>query len=89
MKTKFSLITDVPTDFNGIPVFNNQKSWAFAYKKNRLAKDIPLLWEMAENGLNNPDHIDPDLFNNCLKIKGIGATYLTIGLFWINPEKFH
>lgn len=88
MKNKFSLITDVPTDFNGIPVFNNQKSWTFAYKQNRLAKDIPLLWEMAENALLNPENIDGDLFNNCLKIKGVGATYLTIGLFWINPEKF-
>jgi hypothetical protein len=88
MKTKFGLISDVPSDFSGIPVFNNQKSWLFAFKKNRQAKDIPLLWEMAENVLHNPDHIGPDLFNNCLEIKGVGATYLTMGLFWINPEKF-
>ena len=88
VKTKFNVSCDSPTDFSGIPVYNNQKSWLFAFKKDRRPEDIPLLWELAENAINNPDNIAPELFNSCLNILGVGATYLTVGLFWLNPEKF-
>ena len=88
MKVKFKLTTNIPTDLNGIPIFNNQKSRLFPYKKDRQPTDISLLWKIAENVINSPDNIDPDLFNSCLKIKGVGVTYLTVGLYWLNPEKF-
>lgn len=88
LKIKFNVSSDCPTDFSGIPVLNNQKSWLFGFKKDRQPEDIPLLWEIAENAITNPDNIAPDLFNSCLNIKGVGATYLTVGLFWLNPEKF-
>jgi len=88
MKIKFNLAHDLPTDFNGIPVLNSQRSWLFTYKKDRQPTDISLLWKIAENVINNPNNIDPNLFNSCLKIKGVGVTYLTIGLYWLNPERF-
>lgn len=88
VKTKFKIINNSPTDFSGIPLFNNQKSWLFAYKADRQEEDIPLLWEMAENAINNPDNIDPELFDACLNIKGVGSTYLSVALFWFNPDKF-
>lgn len=88
VKTKFNVISECPTDFSGIPVINNLKSWLFSFKKDRSAEDIPSLWKIAENAINNSDDIDANLFNSCLNIKGVGATYLTVGLFWLNPDKF-
>ena len=88
IKTRFNLTSELPTDFSGIPVFNNQKSWLFAYTKDRQAEDIQLLWQIAENAIANPDHLAPELFNKCLNIRNVGATYLTVGIFWLNPDKF-
>jgi len=88
VKSKFNLKSDSPTDFSGIPLFNNQKSWLFGYKVDRQEQDIPFLWKMAENVINNPDNIDPKLFDACLGIKGVGSTYLSVALFWLNPDKF-
>ena len=88
IKTKFSLKSKIPIDFSGIPVFNNQKSWLFSYKKDRQAEDIQLLWEIAGNAITDPGHLTPELFDQCLNIKNVGSTYLTVGMFWINPENF-
>lgn len=48
MKIKFNLTHDLPTNFNGIPVLNSQRSWLFTYKKDRQPTDISLLWKIAE-----------------------------------------
>src|SRR5262249_33301513 len=32
LKNVFGVPADVPSDFSGVPVLNNQKSWFFAYR---------------------------------------------------------
>ena len=39
----------------------------------------------ADGGI---DKVGEALFNRCLKLKKVGIGSMTIGLFWINPEKF-
>jgi 5-methylcytosine-specific restriction protein B len=33
LKSRWALCAPVPTDFEGVPVVNNQQSWFFAYSK--------------------------------------------------------
>ena len=35
-KKKFNLQSPLPTDFYGIPIINNQRSWFFSYQYNQL-----------------------------------------------------
>lgn len=88
VKDKFEIRSEVPSDFSGIPVASNFKSWFFAFKKDRNEQDIPTLWLIAEKAISTPDKITNSLFNQCLQIRGISITNLSMGLFWINPDKF-
>ncbi len=40
MKDLFNLHSSLPSDFDGIPILNNQSSWFIAYKKDRRGDDI-------------------------------------------------
>jgi len=80
------LKSNIPTDFNGIPTVNNQKSWFFSYNYERKKDDIPKLWELFRQSLNSA-FISGSIFNDVLKIKGV-KTNITIGLFWIKPDVY-
>jgi 5-methylcytosine-specific restriction enzyme B len=56
VKKHFGLQSPLPSDFDGIPVVNNQSSWFFAYQKNgRKPTDIPHLWRLFRLALqDNP-----------------------------------
>jgi 5-methylcytosine-specific restriction endonuclease McrBC GTP-binding regulatory subunit McrB len=86
LKGYFNLNSIVPEDFNGIPTRRPDKGWFFSYKFNRKEDDIKKLWRLFEEAVRN--NILPDTFNNALKIKEVGPATITMGLFWINPEKF-
>jgi len=86
-KRHFGLTSDIPDDFDGIPVVNNQSSWFFPYKKDRGAQDIADLWSLAAAAVTS-DKVDNTLFDRCLKIKEVGFAKLTQGLFWIQPDKY-
>lgn len=86
LKDKLDLKSNIPTDFNGVPTVNNQKSWFFSYNYERKKDDIPKLWEFFRQSLNSA-FISGSIFNNVLKIKGV-KTNITIGLFWIKPDVY-
>jgi len=88
IKSRFQLDSQVPTDFSGIPVLNNLKSRFFNLKESHYTDNISLLWKIAETAINFPDDLSADLFDQCLHINSVGAASLTMGLFWINPERF-
>ncbi len=86
----FKLQRQLPTDFAGIPVVNNQKSRFFVYQSDRKESDIPRLWrvfKLALGGdpLHNSDFLKA--FDDALEVKGTNFN-LTIGLFWIRPNLF-
>ena len=56
---------NIPDDFSGIPVVNNQQSWFFPYDKERTSEDIPLLWKLFREALIN--NINPSTFDSVLK----------------------
>lgn len=90
IQKEFSVQSEVPTDFDGIPVVNNMASWYFTTTlKGKKSDDIDSLWLIAEQCLQgSPETINQHLFSKCLSIKGVGIAKLTMGLFWLNPEKF-
>ena len=86
LKSYFNLTSNIPEDFTGIPTVNSQSSWFFSYKYDRGDDDINNLWKLFEEGVKSD--ITPNTFNNALKIKGVGSSNITMGLFWVNPGKF-
>ncbi len=44
MKEFFELTSDLPEDFDGLPILSNFKSWFFPYQNARNANDISKLW---------------------------------------------
>jgi 5-methylcytosine-specific restriction enzyme B len=91
VKKHFQLQSPLPSDFDGIPVVNNQSSWFFAYQKNgRKPADIPNLWRifrlaLQDNPLQTPQFLQA--FDDALAIRRVNIN-LTMGLFWIRPRIF-
>ncbi len=90
IKLFFNLQEPIPTDFEGVPVLNNQRSWFFSYRTDRKLNDIDKLWKvfklaLGENPLENPDFLNA--FDDALEVRGTNVN-LTMGLFWIRPNTF-
>ena len=84
-KDYFSVIAEVPDDFLGIPVMNNQRSTFFF--RQTSSEQIPLLWDLFEAELN--DNISKLIvtFDSLQKFQGIKWN-LTIGMYWIRPYSY-
>jgi 5-methylcytosine-specific restriction protein B len=90
IKTKFAIGTAAPTDFAGIPILNNQKSWFFAYQPDRKPGDIDRLWAVFTRALGKSPMSDPEFvraFDDALTVRNTNVN-LTMGLFWIRPMVF-
>ena len=85
LKECFHISATVPSDFDGIPVLNAQKS-IFVYQNgNTVEQDNSLLWNLFEKAVNNEDFEQE--YDEALKIKGVNNN-LSMGLFWICPDRF-
>lgn len=85
LKDKLNIIAEVPKDFEGIPQLNPQNSW---WGDLSNEKDISANWDLFEAALTGSDEIEfSNKFNSVLKQKNAKWT-LTIGLYWIAPDKF-
>src|SRR5215207_4120528 len=51
MKHYFELQSELPEDFNGVPVLNNMKSWFFPSQSLRDPGDIRRLWRVFQLAL--------------------------------------
>jgi hypothetical protein len=90
IKERFALQSPVPSEFRGIPILNNQKSWFFGRKYKRQFDDIDRLWEVFRLALRPDPFSDPafmEAFDRAIKVRGVSAN-LTFGLFWIRPDYF-
>lgn len=90
IKQHFQLQSDLPEDFDGVPVLNNMRSCFFSNQTAREVHDIERLWRVfqlatAESPLENKDFLDA--FDAALKVKQTNVN-LTTGLFWIRPDTF-
>lgn len=85
LKECFHISATVPSDFDGIPVLNAQKS-IFVYQNGKtVEQDNLLLWNLFEKAVNNEDFGQE--YDEALKIKGVNNN-LSMGLFWICPDCF-
>lgn len=75
----------VPEDFSGVPEMNNQRSNFMAFEDRRKEGDIDRLWDVFEAAVDDMN-IQPeyDALNGQFLIK----FNLSIGLFWIRPDKY-
>ena len=90
IKEEFSLKTNTPFRFHGIPIVNNLKASFYSFKHNRGEKDIDNLWELFDIALNFSEDKQGnfvDMFNKILSQKGIKWN-ITMGLYWIRPYDF-
>jgi 5-methylcytosine-specific restriction protein B len=90
LKKFFNFSSSIPTDFDGIPILNNQKSWFFSFEYSRESNDVPRLWNIFKAALsNNPlETVNfHNAFDDALKVKNTNIN-LTMGLFWIRPNVF-
>ena len=89
VKGRWSLKSEVPQDFSGIPTVNSQAAWFFSNSFERKKGDIEALWQLASQAMERPfSEIEEDLFDRCCQVRMVGIRKLTIGLFWINPQNF-
>lgn len=84
-KEVFSINADVPTDFDGVPVLNNLMSQFFGFRNNRKDDDIENLWQLFEAVVKDKDYEAE--YNTVIKQFIINVN-ITMGLFWIRPERF-
>ena len=86
-KELFNLKSELPSDFLGIPVAFNTRSYYFDDKK--VYSDIAPLWKLFESAINYPnDDSFIDSFNKVLSQKQIGMSMITMALYWIRPYTF-
>jgi 5-methylcytosine-specific restriction protein B len=90
IKQYFELQSEVPEDFNGVPILNNLKSWFFPYQDLRDADDIAQLWQVFRLALDKSPLGKRQFlraFDAALSVKQTNVN-LTMGLFWIRPDTF-
>ena len=84
-KSFLKITAPVPQDFSGVPEMNNQLSSFIGYGKDREEGDIERLWDVFECAV-----LDKDIENAYDSLRGqfLIKYNLTMGLFWIRPDKF-
>ncbi|HXQ33343.1 MAG TPA: hypothetical protein VN843_04910, partial [Anaerolineales bacterium] len=90
MKQYFELSSELPEDFNGVPVLNNMKSWFFPNQKSRGISDVARLWRVFHLALQNDPLQNAEFlqaFDEALTVKQTNVN-LTMGLYWIRPNTF-
>jgi 5-methylcytosine-specific restriction protein B len=90
MKEHFQLKSDLPEDFDGVPLLNNMKSWFFSGQSSRHPGDVMKLWRVFQAALReNPLESEEfqKAFDEAEQVKQTNIN-LTIGLFWIRPDTF-
>ena len=83
-KRWFKLKSELPTEFDGVPVVNNMHSFFFTWDRN-FSKVNDELWSLFEHAVTDLDIKEP--LDKALHYER-PFVMLTMGLYWINPEEF-
>lgn len=89
MKMLFGIKAKAPTSYDGIPVQYPQNASFRCFSKDLSndGKDIERLWALFVEAQTEEPEIK-QLFDDTLKQKGIGIAKLTMGLFYIHPNRY-
>ncbi len=95
LKEEFNINASTPNSFEGIPVLDNRNATFYNFINHRNEHDIDHLWNFFENAIaytvnKNEDNIEKvkESFDLCINLRGNACSKITMGLFWINPDKF-
>ena len=83
-KEKFSLTSEVPTDYSGIPTLDPRRAFFFSWEDDN-AQRISDLWELFEKVIKE-ENIS-QIFDKVIE-GGVSRNSLTMILYWISPYKF-
>ncbi len=88
LKEEWQLTSDLPSDFDDLPVVNSQNSWFMPYKYKRNPDHVSTLWRYFVHVLSIEDvsQLDTDLFDQCRALNHVGSASLTMGMFWCRPD---
>ena len=84
-KNKLGITTDLPHDYDGVPILNAQQSIFFG--RDTAGSQIPDLWNLFESAINGNQPDFEKFFDKLQHAKGIKWN-ITIGLFWIRPNEY-
>lgn len=92
---KMGVTTAVPTEFEGVPVLNNQKAtYYFIGETGRNDDDIDNLWKVFTYAVEYADKKTDSskvefikYYDMCLKQKGVRWN-ITMGLYWVRPYTY-
>ena len=92
IKNLFDVPTEVPSDFDGIPVLNNMSATFYHFVGDRGTNDIDNLWKLFRCAINYADKQEAqedfvNAFNLVVEQKGVSWN-ITMGLYWIRPFTF-
>ncbi|WP_197529876.1 AAA family ATPase [Botrimarina mediterranea] len=88
LKEAWGLRSDLPTDFDALPVMNPQNSWFMPYKKKREHNHVATLWRFYKHcqKIDSVEQMDTELFDACRQLLQVGVASLTMGMFWSRPD---
>jgi 5-methylcytosine-specific restriction protein B len=89
LKRLWELEADIPSEFEGVPVVDNRRSWFFLYDEHRDHGDVPKLWRLAKETVEKePSNFNRQVLDDCLAVKMGSLPMLTMGMFWLNPYNY-
>lgn len=83
-KQRLSLQAEVPSDFDGVPVMNTQRSYFFSEETDDTER-IEAIWKMFEKALSDADISEE--YEYLHQTKGL-KNNLTMALFWMRPYDY-
>ena len=84
-KEFLNISVPVPQDFSGVPEMNNMLSNFIGFEEDRKEGDIERLWDLFEAAVEDMNiKQEYDALNGQYLIK----YNITMGLFWIRPDKY-
>lgn len=84
-KSFLDISAPVPQDFSGVPEMNNMLSNFMAFEDNRKDGDIERLWDLFACAVRDEDI---EKAYNALNGQYLIKYNITMGLFWIRPDKY-
>ena len=94
IKEEFSILSEVPQEFPGIPVLNNLRATFFLFSSSRGKDDIPNLWNVFESAMKLSKDDSSENRQNFIRyyekaINQWGIKWnLSMALYWIRPYYF-
>lgn len=85
IKKHFGIKAEIPEDFAGIPVVNNQRSF-YIHWGDFVGESCNNIWDLFMSFMKGSSFDEE--FNGLINRKGMGIAMTTIPLFWIKPFDF-